>query len=141
MGRREEVWVLRPVRLGRRGGGEVAIGLRARRARWRRLLVGVFGLLLISGAVGVYLVLRPPGGPTSSSYSAKVFCHSCGFGGVLRVSTRERPPRICPRCGQRTAQDVWRCEDCGHEFVPGAETDERRCPECGSGRVGTPLSR
>lgn len=128
--------------LARRGDVE----LNAYARHWRRNAFGVIlGLALIGGAVWMYRSLRVRDEPVTDprDFMDKVRCSACGYEGPVRVSTRDKFPLACPKCKARSCWEVWRCRECGTEFIFKAGRDERetsavtvRCPGCGSMSVG-----
>jgi DNA-directed RNA polymerase subunit RPC12/RpoP len=117
---------------------EVRVGAYARRQLQRRILLGVFGVLLIAGAVALYVQLRPPrGGEGTDRYPVCVRCASCGHTATVQVPFGHTFPMECPACGDRACQMVWECRDCGSRFVPQQTGTVVRCPECDSQRVGS----
>jgi DNA-directed RNA polymerase subunit RPC12/RpoP len=128
--------------LARRGDVELNAYARHRR---RNLLGVLLGLALLGGAAWLYHGLRPRSDmPSHGTYTDKVRCLECGYQGPVRVGTREKFPLVCPKCKARACWEVWRCSDCGFEFVVKLSRDERegsavtiRCPNCGSMSVGS----
>jgi ribosomal protein S27E len=125
-------------RLARGPREEIGIGAYARRQLRRRILIGVFGALLIAGAFLVYYELRPPRVAYDvDHYPVRVRCLSCGYTGTLQVRPTQTFPMKCPQCGETACQELWTCRDCGAQFVPDQAGTTVRCPECGSVRVGS----
>lgn len=117
---------------------EVSVGAYARRQLRRRILIGVFGVVLIGGALTVYQLLRPPGDERRADrYPVRVRCVSCGHVTTVQVRFGQTFPMKCPKCGEMACQLLWHCRDCGAEFVPEQVGTTVRCPECGSERVGS----
>jgi predicted Zn-ribbon and HTH transcriptional regulator len=119
-------------------GEEVRVGAYARRQFRRRVLLGVFGALLITGAFVLYQLLNPRGNINDAErYPIRVRCVSCGYTTALRVRAAQTFPMECSACRKTTAQQLWKCRSCGALFVPQRTGMERRCPECNSQRVGS----
>lgn len=119
--------------------GDVEIGAWVRLRRRKRLMVAGSGLLLIGMAVVVYTTLRTDRGFGSTArFPADFKCITCGEEFSRRIGFDQTTPLSCPKCGERSAKQVWRCER-GHRFIPeGAlHLDSISCPECGSRRVGS----
>ena len=123
--------------------GDVEIGAWVRRRRRKRLLVAGSGLLLIAMAGLVYVTLRMDRGVgRRDGFPAEFKCITltCGEEFSGRIDFDQKTPLNCPKCGERSAKLVWKCER-GHRFVPeGALHPESvSCPEpeCGSRRVGS----
>jgi DNA-directed RNA polymerase subunit RPC12/RpoP len=117
---------------------DVSIGAYARRQLRRRILLGVFGLLLMGGALVLYYELRPPRTASSDDhYAVRVRCLSCGHSMTTRVPHTQTFPMKCPSCRKPTCQPLWQCRDCDAEFVPEQTGGVVHCPQCGSERVGS----
>lgn len=100
--------------------------------------MGVFGVLLIAGAFALYRQLRPHGQADGAErYPVRVRCVSCGHTVTLQLRPAQTFPMKCPKCGETTCQELWKCLDCGAEFVPEQTGTRLRCPECKSERVGS----
>lgn len=120
--------------------GEVEIGVAARRRRRRNLIIATMGIAFMGGAGWLYWSLLPDAESVAGErFRVKVHCinESCGFTGVVEVTAGRKFPLICPRCKQRSAQQLWQCRDCGYEFLPKQVGTTVRCPRCGSVAVGT----
>lgn len=114
------------------------MGAYAQRELRRRILIGSFGGLLIVGACGLYWRLRPPDAAApAASYAARLRCLECGHEATAQVAPTDRFPLRCPRCGEKAWQELWRCRECGAEFVPDRAAGVQRCPRCRSVRVGS----
>jgi predicted RNA-binding Zn-ribbon protein involved in translation (DUF1610 family) len=120
--------------------GEVWVGTMATRRWWGRTALAGTGLLLAVAAVWVYVLLRPAN--EADGYSAtprvKVRCtnQDCRHADDVRVKSGQTFPLICPKCGQHTWSEVWRCTKCKREFVPMPTGTSIQCPKCGSTSVG-----
>ncbi|MBK9128901.1 MAG: hypothetical protein IPM13_14035 [Phycisphaerales bacterium] len=123
--------------------GDVAFGVRARRERWRRVLLGVVGLILVLCAVLVYSLLRPlvaSGDPDATVILAR--CVSCGYEGPLSVQAgRSDGAQVCPKCRERAAYKLWECRNCGAQFLPAPGPGRVACPSCRSVDVGSAKPR
>lgn len=121
------------------GDGDVVIGAYARQLRRKRLMMGLFGLALIGGAVWLYLVLgREESAAAPAQPTIAVQCVRCGYRGVVPVSPGEvGAAQRCPRCGEVACQQLWECRACGHQFLRVGQTGELACPKCGSRSVGS----
>lgn len=125
--------------------GDVELNAYARQLWRRSALLLLLGLALIGGAAWLYHALRPHEVARDyRDFTDKVRCSECGYEGLIRVSTRDNFPLTCPRCKARSCWKVWRCRDCGTEFIFKPGHDERetsattvRCPNCGSMSVGS----
>ncbi len=119
--------------------GEVEFGAAARRRWWRRAWLAAVGLGLIAGAVGLYR-LGPSArdGQIPAAPGVKVKCTNpnCRYVEVIAAKTGQVFPLVCPKCGQHTWYQVWRCRRCKREFVPLPDGAPVRCPNCGSPAVG-----
>jgi hypothetical protein len=118
----------------------VEFGGFARRQRRRRIVIAVLGVALMGVAGWLYTVLLPKephlgGGQTR----VKVECKSCHFVGVVVIQPGQSFPLVCPKCGSRACEQLWRCRDCGLEFVPKKLGGPVRCENesCRSLSVGT----
>ena len=117
---------------------EVSVGAYARRQLRRRVFVGVVGGALIIGALTLYSLLKPPGqADRDDRYPVRVHCASCDHAATVRVRFDQTFPMRCPECKQPASQVLWRCRQCGQQFVPEQTGLVVRCPECGSERVGS----
>jgi predicted Zn-ribbon and HTH transcriptional regulator len=117
---------------------EVRVGAYARRQLQRRILLGVFGVLLIAGAFVLYVQLRPHGEATDvERYPVRVRCASCGYSATVHVPFAQTFPMECPACREMACQVLWRCRDCGAEFVLEQTGPLVRCPACRSERIGS----
>lgn len=120
---------------------EVRVGAYARRQLQRRILLGVFGVLLIAGAFALYGQLRPARGKGSADrYPVCVRCVLCGHTATVQVRFGQTFPMDCPACKEPACQMLWECRDCGGRFVPQQTGTVVRCPECDSQRVGSAAS-
>jgi predicted RNA-binding Zn-ribbon protein involved in translation (DUF1610 family) len=143
MSRRRTSISIEAYQRGLESTGEVRIGAYARRQRRRRVLVALLGVLLIAGAVGLYMGLHywmphPGTGAAAGTYPVKVRCVSCGYSATLDVPYEGITfPLTCPRCGERACKQLWKCRACGEEFLPEEGSAEKRCPACGSLEVGS----
>jgi predicted Zn-ribbon and HTH transcriptional regulator len=127
-----------PSRLRRGSREEVQVGAYARRQRRRRILMGLFGALLIAGALALYYQLRPRAeAGAADRYPVCVRCSACGFTARLRVPFTQTFPMECPSCKEPACRVLWECRDCGARFVPQESGKEQRCPQCNSLRVGS----
>jgi predicted Zn finger-like uncharacterized protein len=143
LGRRPEKLTDYRSMLARRG--DVEFGAYARQ-RWRRNALGVlFGLVLIGGASWLYIELRPHEEALAHrrEFGDKVRCSVCNHEAIVPVNTHEKFPLTCPKCKARSCWKVWRCHDCGTEFItkdaqegPRQAATTIRCPNCGSMVVG-----
>lgn len=121
--------------------GEIEFGARGRRRRQRNIAVALLGVGLIGGAVWLYWALLPHDkAALDGKVPVKVQCASCGYVGEQRIRQGQTFPITCPKCGQRTAKQLWRCGKCKHEFVPPSQAGPYRCPRCGSQSVGSAVS-
>lgn len=119
-------------------GGDVEIGAWVGRRRRKRLLVSLAGLLLVALAMVVYLTLRIDlGVPRQDGYAAEFQCITCGEEFSRRLEFSQQTPLVCPKCGERSAKQVWICRDDGHRFIPIGSLESVTCPQCGSYRVGS----
>lgn len=121
---------------------EVAIGAYARRQFRRRVLLGVFGGVLIVGALTLYGFLSgflKPAGQAGQAdrYAVRVRCASCGHTATVQVRFDQTFPMLCPACKEPACQALWQCRQCARQFVPEQTGPIVRCPECGSQRVGS----
>ena len=119
--------------------GDVEIGAWVRRRRRKRLLVAGSGLLLIGMAVVVYATLRADRGfGPKDGFPADFKCTTCEKEFSRRIGFDQTTPLSCPRCGERSAKQVWMC-GAGHRFIPEGALDLESisCPECGSRSVGS----
>ena len=117
---------------------EVRVGAYARRQLRRRIAIGLFGTVLIAGAIALYYQLRPTSaGSSLAHYPVRVRCVSCGHTAVISVPLAQTFPIRCPACGEATCREVWRCRACQAEFVPEQTGIPLRCPQCNSDRVGS----
>jgi predicted Zn-ribbon and HTH transcriptional regulator len=124
--------------LERGAAEEVSVGAYARRQLRRRVLLGVFGGVLIAGALTLYGFLRPPGrADRGDRYAVCVRCAACGHTEAMRVRFDQTFPVRCSKCKELACRVVWRCRECGHQFVPEQMGTALRCPKCGSERVGS----
>ncbi|MFH1747131.1 MAG: hypothetical protein ABIG44_08835 [Planctomycetota bacterium] len=127
--------------------GDVEIGIMAIRRRRRNIVIAVMGILFIAGACWLYLSLQPAENDivTGDEYHVKVQCinEECGYVGVVRVKAGQKFPLKCPKCGQRSARQLWQCRnpECGQEFLPTEVGKTIRCPKCGSTSVGTAVAK
>jgi predicted Zn-ribbon and HTH transcriptional regulator len=138
MGRRRTPLSFEPPRSRLGSREEVRVGAYARRQRRRRILIGLFGALLIAGACGLYHQLRPPGDANAGDrYRVRIRCTACGYTATVAVPFDQTFPMKCPACNETACQEVWRCLDCGAEFVPEHVGTVVRCPKCNSLRVGS----
>ncbi|MBK9119345.1 MAG: hypothetical protein IPM18_07035 [Phycisphaerales bacterium] len=142
MWRRKRALTLAEYRAALEREGEIAIGAYARAQRRQRILMGLFGLLLLAGAVFILVMLWPRSDAgTRDLVPVVVDCaaEGCDFRGVVQVRADGEFPVPCPACGQRSGYKMWHCREggCGAIFVPKAGNGEIRCPRCGSRRVGT----
>jgi hypothetical protein len=121
------------------GAGDIMIGAYARQQRRRRLLIAVVGLILISGAVGIYALLDLPDDTAAANERViAVRCVKCGHTGTVPVEVGNVAfPRKCPACGAVACQKLWECRDCGTQFLNIGGNGVIRCPDCGSGNVGS----
>lgn len=123
--------------------GEVAIGAYARQQRRQRIALGLFGLLLIAGAIGLYLYFAPTVSDVDpTSYRAAMSCSKCRHAESTTLAAGTTLPLVCPKCKERTFWPLWQCRDCGHTFESAGRPDGS-CPRCGSRRSGsaTPAPR
>jgi DNA-directed RNA polymerase subunit RPC12/RpoP len=122
------------------GEGEQWVGARARRRWWGRAALAATGVLLAVGAASVYLFLRPasdgPGFGANPKVKVKCANASCGHTATIGEKPGQTYPLICPKCGQHTLSQVWRCTKCRREFVPVPTGMPIACPNCGSTSVG-----
>jgi hypothetical protein len=138
MGKRPTPLSFEPPRLRRGSREEVRVGAYARRQRRRRILIGLFGAVLIAGAGGLYCQLRPPGNANAGEeYQVRVRCSACGYTATVSVPFDQTFPMKCPACKEIACQELWRCRDCGAEFVPEHVGTVVHCPKCNSPRVGS----
>lgn len=118
---------------------EIEIGVRARRRRQKRIAAGVAGLLLTGVAAACAWLLAPSSGADRGrQHPVRVVCARCQLEETRQVRAGEPFPLVCRKCGERAADEVWRCLACGKTFP--AVRDGRRdqaCPTCGSVRVGS----
>ena len=120
--------------------GDVEIGAWVRLRRRKRLMVAGSGLLLIGMAVVVYTTLRADRGFGSTDrFPADFKCITCGEEFSRSIAFDQTSPLSCPKCGERSAKQVWMCSEDGHRFIPeGAlHLESISCPKCGSRRVGS----
>lgn len=118
--------------------GDVEIGAWVRRRRRKRLLVSLAGLLLVALAVVVYAALRIDGGVRrQDGYAADFRCITCGEEFSGRLDFNQQTPLECPKCGERSAKQVWLCRSCGHRFLLSGPLESVTCPQCGSYGVGS----
>ena len=118
--------------------GDVEIGAWVGRRRRKRLLVSLAGLLLVALAVVVYAALRIDRGVRrQDGYAADFRCITCGEEFSGRLDFNQQTPLECPKCGERSAKQVWICRDDGHRFLPIGSRESVTCPQCGSYRVGS----
>lgn len=118
--------------------GDVLLGAYARQQRRRAILVAFSGVALIIVALWLYNSLQPSESvPVSGQYPAVVRCVRCGYEGRQMLDPKVVFPIKCPECGERACHKLWECKHCGVRFVPSGGLNELRCPNCGSGRVGT----
>ena len=118
--------------------GDVEIGAWVRRRRRKRVLVSLAGLLLVALAVVVYVSLRIDRGVRrQDGYAADFRCITCEEEFSSRLDFGQQTPLVCPKCGERSAKQVWICRDCGDRFIPVGPLESVRCPQCGSYRVGS----
>lgn len=122
----------------RQAGGELGVGAFARRQARRRLAAGAGGLGLLALAVVVYLQLSPRGGPPpGAEYPAVLRCVDCGYQMHGQLRPEQPLPLDCPQCAGRSMYELWRCRECGQEFVPAPRQRPVRCPQCGEQQVGS----
>lgn len=116
----------------------VSIGAYARRRRLRRTLLALMGVALIVGAWLLYRALLPrdenAGG---SQYPVRVRCGACGFTAVMAVPASQTFAMVCPQCGERACRPLWKCRECGTEFLPERGVEPVHCPSCRSVQVGS----
>ena len=120
--------------------GDVEIGAWVGRRRRKRLLVAAAGILLVVMAGVVYSALRFDSGlEQHKGYLAEFQCITCGGEFSRRLDFNQQTPLVCPKCGERSAKQVWICRDCGHKFLPDGPLESVTCPrpQCGSSRVGS----
>ena len=138
MARTQKPLSFEPSRLRLGSTEEVRVGAYARRQLRRRIMIGVFGAVLIAGGFALYHQLRPKSaGGDVDRYPVRVRCVSCGYTAEIRVPFAQTFPMACPECGELLCRVVWRCQDCGAEFVPEQTGTVLRCPECNSDQVGS----
>ncbi len=138
--------------------GDIELGAYARRRWWRNVFAALFGVGLILGAAWLYRALRPleEGVVQGREYPEKVRCSECKYEAIVQVQARSKFPLACPKCKVRSCRKVWRCQECGTEFVAKPQDYDRelsakpgeatiRCPSCGSlavgGAVDTPATQ
>lgn len=72
-------------------------------------------------------------------------CLACKQEVEVTHPLRERPPYVCPVCGERAVYIWWYCYECHYRFIPTLEKDDQgvlrptrfpRCPHCGCTTVG-----
>ncbi len=114
------------------------VGAYARAQRRKRIATAVAGLVLILGAIVLYLILKPHQEvDVGGKYPVLVQCTVCGYEDVVRVAPGTPFPITCPKCRERSCRKVWVCRVCGEHFIPHATGVELVCPACGSSSVGT----
>lgn len=117
--------------------GEIAVGAFAAQQRRRRIMLGVFGLLLIGGALTLYFAIAPDNGTSQNRLPLLVECLKCGERSVVQVRPDTPFPLPCPACGERACQKLWECRACGERFIRRNADAGLQCPNCGSRNVGT----
>ncbi len=124
-----------------RGRREVAIGARAVRRRWLRILSAVAGVALISISLWLYLRLTALTGPsTNPAATVTVRCVQCQRDATVTIPAGDTSRVVeCPHCHARAAYKLWQCRSCNERFLPPSPRtgDIMTCPKCGGTQVGT----
>ncbi len=115
-------------------------GVSARRRWWANAARIAVGLVLLAGAVLLFVALyqRPEPEVLADRYPVRVECAACNHRAVIQMPYEERFPVKCPKCRAEAAWPLWRCQapGCGQEFRPDMRESTARCPACGSTAVG-----
>jgi len=111
----------------------------------KNLLLVSLAVVLLAGAAGYAYWRRDPGTPTR--YPVYGVCLACKQEGTGEYGPDERPPVVCPHCGEQALYPWYICRSCAVRFVPalrptGDGTPPALplmppCPKCGGTATGT----
>ena len=101
-------------------------------------------LALLVAAVVIWYVRRDPPNEIGAmtKYNSVVKCRACGKEEPAQLEIGKPPPWKCSGCGKTEVWRCWRCNACGHHFVPDPVGDPPHppvsapCPKCKSGSTG-----
>lgn len=101
------------------------------------------GLLLVAGLLYFLRAGNETNDLTSrTEYNARIKCRSCAAESKVELNVADMPPFACDKCGKTEAWKLFRCNACGHEFVPDPVGNPPRppmipvCPKCNGQSTG-----
>ena len=113
----------------------------------RNLILGILAVALL--AYSGYRIFGQRRGVRTLNIPEEItqngVCLACKQEVEVTHPLRQRPPYVCPVCGERAVYIWWYCYECHYRFIPTLEKDENgvlrptrfpRCPHCGCTTVG-----